>query len=181
MAFLRTRYGSWTLLGLAACLWIAVIFFAWTIEGEKDTLASSQTSAKAREEQQSRTTQLQSLVRETKDARAQLDALAHVDVVSMVDAIDMVGKDAGVYIQIGQAVPEAAKNSSVHAVNFGVSADGSFAALLRAVALLQTLPIPASFEQVQFSYTGGESTPGTSASWHMSARIRILSTADISS
>jgi hypothetical protein len=144
-----------------------------------NALASSQTSVRAREEQRASASQLQSLARETSTARGELDALAKVDVVSMVDTIDKVGKDAGVYIQIGQALPEATKDSSIHAVNFQLGAEGSFTSLLNAIALLESLPIPASLEQVQLIHTGGNSAGP--ASWHMSLRLRILSTADISS
>ena len=177
MQFFQTRIGSWTLLGIAGCLWIGVIFFGWSVAAEKSSLESSQSSANALEVQQASATRMRSLAHDTKDTRGKLDTLAHVDVVSMVDAIDAVGKDAGVFIQIGQALPESGKSGTLRGVTFQVGADGSFNALMRSLALLATLPLPASLDQAQLVYSG----EGTTAGWHMSAHVRILSTADISS
>lgn len=178
MKFFLTRNGSWVILGLAACAWVGVVFFIWTIENQKGDLAASQSSARSLEDRRASASKLQSLVRETTDSRARLDSIANVDVASMVDTIDAVGKDAGVYIQIGQASPDATKDSVVHSVTFQLTAEGSFVSIQRVAALLQTLPIPASLEQFQFNLADAGTPLGV---WHMSARIRLLTTANISS
>ena len=180
MYFIRGAYKSWIVLGAGIGAWILVFFFIWHIEEKKQLLRSSQASVARLESERTSSLQLVSMARDTKDVRSRLDALVRVEVVSMVDTIDTVGKDAGVFIQIGQAIPESAKNGPLRSVTFQMSAEGSFAALSRAIALFETLPIPSSVEQVRFTYTGG-SDSGAKGRWHMSARLRIMTTADIPS
>src|SRR3989338_8427821 len=123
---------------------------------------------------------------ETSNARAQIEAVAGADVVSIVDTINAVGADAGVRIQIGQALsaPGTKGDTLLRTVSFIVEVEGGFASVMQAASLLQTLPIPSAVDQLDFGYVpdiSGASTSGTRAPWRLGAHMRFFTTADTSS
>ncbi len=181
---IRNTYFSWIALLAAILAWTAVIFFAWTISSQHEARTSSDSDSEQASVQQSVALRVHSLARETSPARAELEGLVSTDIVSIVDTIDAVGHDAGVQIQIGQALaaPSSGPGSIVHTVSFIVEAEGSFASVAHAAALLGSLPTPSAVDQLQFERAPStEDSAKGSPHWRMSARMRFFTTADTSS
>ena len=72
-------------------------------------------------------------------------------------------------VAIGDASPSAGP-ADLTAMDVVVNANGTFAALSRAVALFETLPIPASLEAFEMARVERTDT------WQLTARLRILMT-----
>jgi|SRR3989344_995946 len=179
-------YLSWGALVASLLAWGCVAWFALIIADVGAARASSQNSAQQTSAKQTASLRTHSLAIETSGARAQLEAIAGMDIVSIVDTINAVGKDAGVHIQIGQALstPGDKGGSPVRAVSFIVGAEGDFASVMQAASLLATLPIPSVVDQLDFEHIrdlSGAAASGKKAPWRLNAHVRFLTTADTSS
>ncbi len=109
----------------------------------------------------------------TERERAALENLLNITILQAVEAIEQAGDAAGASnMTIGAATPtEAPKNLT--AVSIVANATGSFATLMRAVQLLETLPIPAALEQFELIQSeGGKNV------WNLTAHVRILMSAN---
>jgi len=184
--------GTLALVAVAAAVaaWIAVFMYASWISAQQDALASQVTNVQSVADREIAATRLHALARDTQNQRTQLDGLTHTDVIGIANTIDSIGQIAGVKLNIGGATPgpaaqkaSAGSVSTLHAVSFVVEADGTFSSLMHAASLLETLPVLSSVESLEFAHallsTGAGSA--NSSAWHLTARIRMLTTADISS
>lgn len=177
-------YAAWFMLCLALIAVGLVGFFAWTISTDQtDRLAHAEKNRKAALEKAS-AIRTHALVRDTEKQRTELNTLLDVDVVSAAYMIEAVGKSAGVAIKLGDAVPENIPSSSgsmpLKAVGFVVEADGKFSALMRAMRLLETLPLPSTLTSFDIEHVPA-SAGSRSDQWHMNVSVHILTTSDISS
>jgi len=173
-------YLAVTLLLLALLAWGAVVYFNFAISGaqaqyEADTQTSQQSST-----EQSSSVSTHAVAQDTAVARAQLDALLAPDVSSIANTLRGIGSTTGVSVKLGGALPEDAPTTptvgvTIQAVAFSLEADGSFPALMRTEALIETLPLPSSVERFDIQHAAGADT------WHMSVSIRVLTTSPISS
>jgi hypothetical protein len=179
-------YLSWlSFLGALACV-CGVIFFASIILGEKASFAARAGESDQASLQQATDARMRALIHDSAASRARLEGLVQVDLLSAVDLIESIGKTTGVKLQVSDASPEAngsGKIATLHAVGFVVGAEGSFPSLMRTVELLETLPLPASIENIDISRTPIDTTPagGSPPAWHMNLRIRLLTATTISS
>ena len=168
-------------LSLAACLlaWVGVAYFASTISSDELARAAAIETMQQSSMKGASTVRTHALAQETQGERAMLDQLLSADVVGIANMIEAAGKAAGVKAKLGDAqfenTPSADQGPKINAVGFVVQAEGKFSALMQATQLLESLPAPSSVQRLDI-----EKTPG-SASWHMNAYIRVLTTADISS
>ncbi len=182
----RISYVSWLSASLAFVAWAGVGFFAWSISEADSARASAEVSVGEKATEVDTTLRLHALARETKDLRATLESLTHIDVVSIVETIEAVGKDTHVALEINQVVadhplPAASPEAPpIRPVTVALEAQGTFEALLHTAALLHSLPVPSTVEQMQFEHlpVGADTKKGL---WRFSARIRVLTTAAISS
>lgn len=135
---------------------------------------------------------LHSLARDTQNQRVQLDNLTRSDVIGVANMIDGIGKIAGVQLKIEGATPEpavkkkgsnkTAEAPALSAVSFVVEADGTFASVMHAAALLESLPVLSSVQNLEFARSLISSdSKSAKSSWHLTARIRVLIASDISS
>lgn len=134
----------------------------------------------------SKTLRIHALARDTNTERAKLDDLARVDLTEMLESIEQVGRDAGISVEIGQAVytPNSKFGSNVRSVLFVVEGKGSFSKVIHAVALFESLPVPSFVEEMEFEMIpeGVSGSKKSSAGvWNLVMRIRFISTAEISS
>ncbi len=178
------RTSTAILIATLACIaWVLVGYFAWIINTDE-----SQRAADARDTQMAtvanaHAVRTHALALDTAKESSQLKTLLNVDVVSAAYLIEEVGRISGVTVRLGDAQPEGVPTSNdlaPKAVSFAVTADGKFAALVRAVRLFETLPIPSNVTRVDIERTP-KSSGDTSNLWHMNVYIRILTTSDISS
>lgn len=175
-------YLAWVALGAALVAWVGVAFFAWTIMQHESEYAARREAAQQAVVREDARVRARALAQDTESARTHLEELLNVDVVSAVDVIETAGKAAKVAMELGGAESETnfsqPQSGIVKAVGFGVSGQGTFPSLMHAIELFETLPLPSTLERFDLQYTpGGGKTP----SWHLDARVRVLTTAQISS
>ncbi len=122
---------------------------------------------------------LHNLAPSTADNTANLNSLLNVDVLGIASDIEDAGKASGAATVIGAASSQSVKVSGatdLHTLEFIVTASGTFSQVMRAAQLFESLPLASTIEELDFSHQSS----GTPA-WQLSARIKVLTTADISS
>jgi len=179
----RTIYLSYLLAAIALLAWALVIYAGFAIDstalGEAQTIAAQQQQS----DQAGYQDRIHSLAAQTTLQRLQLGTLTSTDVVTIVTLLETTGKSVGA--KVSTALPEGGSvtlpgGGVLQPIAFVVDASGSFSSLMHALALYETLPIPSQVEQVDLEYV--TTTPGASAgSWHLTAHVRVLTSADISS
>jgi cytoskeletal protein RodZ len=173
-------YLAITLLLLACAAWAGVVYFDFAISGaEAQYQADTQTSQQSSTAQNS-SVSTHAVAQDTAAARAQLDTLLTPNVASIANTLRGIGSTTGVTVKLGGALPENTPAVSpggvtIQALAFSLEADGSFEALMRTEALIETLPLPSSVERFDIQNTSGADA------WHMSVSIRVLTTSAISS
>ena len=114
--------------------------------------------------------------------RAALDQLVGTDVVGIANAIQTAGQSAGTKTIIGSATALSPQNktSGVSSLEFVIQSTGTFAQVWRAAQLFGALPLPASVEELDFEEIPGAGA-AASGSWQLTARIMVLTSAQVSS
>jgi|GEM_PF-2371131 len=154
-------------IALVVCVWVFSGSVQQALEKRNTELSSAESEAMRQEVQ----LRVHSLARETVGERAELERLVSPDIVTIVEAIETAGRDAGVVISLGQAAAIPATDTPLNTITLGVEATGSFDAVMKAGALLASLPVPSILEQIQFEKR--------EEGWGMSARLRFLTAADV--
>ena len=174
------------MLFLAILAWAGVGFFITTVQSALGDRSAHVQQLQQQSDQSSQVSYLHSLVTDTAPKRAKLDALANVDPASLADTINSAGKAAGINIQISSAsqgtVLSADGKTTSQALTFLATTQGSYAAVMYALQLLETLPLPSTIQTIQMMRS--PSVPGAPAAdptWQMNAQIRILTAPSVSS
>src|SRR3989344_1658563 len=170
---------SWIALAAAVALWVCVGYFVWTTFSASSERLSKLAATDQEVTKYTDVLRLRTLARETQDARARLEGAVSADVVEIIDSVDALAQDVGIPIKVGQALSSSDISSPVHAATSVEEGAGSFAQVLHAVALLESLPIPSFLEELYLELL--PAAPGKKSLWHLVARIRFLTTSDISS
>lgn len=177
---------AWVACGLCVAAWTGVWFLDASIAENAQAHTQNKQSADQKLSLDAVAARTRALIQDTADARTELAALSNTDVLAAAKLIESVGVPAGVTVRVSDAAAEhpatvaGAGDHPLHAIGFTVESDGSFAALMRVVALLHTLPLPTSVEQLDLARAPDDGN-GKTVRWHLSARIRLLTSADISS
>jgi Tfp pilus assembly protein PilO len=165
---------------VALVVWCIAVYFFLSIQDRESRYQTQAASSQLASQKQIAATQLHMLAQNTQSERDDLANLLNVDIVSVVNTIDNAGKAAGVSLKLGDAVPESTPpQSPIRAVDFVVQAQGSFANIMRAVRLFETLPVPSLIEALDIQQVPDSGKGGTT--WQMNASIRVLTTLNVSS
>ena len=132
---------------------IAVAAFALFLQGKIETIAAARTKETAALNKDNSAAQVHAIAQITAPQRASLEVVLKPDVLSIVNTLTDTGKDAGVDLQVSNAVPETiatqkGATTALHAVGFTLSGVGTFSNLMTAAALLEKLPIASSIERI---------------------------------
>jgi len=180
-----STYIAYGALAAAACVWIAVGYFAMVIQNEHAAYAQQTASAAAQSDQAADDARLHVLASGNIERSLKLDALVAPDVSSIIESIRSVGTASGAAVKISAALPGTVPKSQkdIHAVAFVIESAGSFSSMMRVLALFDTLPVPSSIELVDLSRASQEDGTATRApqAWRMSLKLRVLTTATVSS
>lgn len=173
-------YGSWLLLAIAITSWGLVVYAGMYVPEMALVRAESITSSEQQMSRAAHNERMKALATETATERKKLEDLAASDITSIVTILERVGPAAQVSMQISDAAVEGAgihivDGVRLHTVAFIVSAEGSFANVVKAAKLFEQLPLPASLVQVEIA-KGGDITKNT---WRMTGRIRVYTTAAV--
>lgn len=180
---------AWGAVGIAIIAWSMYGMFLSSIWSEHDARTLRMTDAQEAAARESTSIRLHALARDTKGLRDQLEGLAHVDVLDVANTIQNAGKLAGVKIKIGNVLSSSATQDdaqnppALNEIDFLVEAEGSFAALTRATALFETLPIPSFLKSVELEreLSSNSESKEQDGMWRMMAHILVLSSSNISS
>src|SRR3989344_2866512 len=146
---LPVSYLSWLTLAVAIVLWVGVGFAAWTISHEESARTVRMTQEEEESIQQAAMLRLHMLARETRGARTELENIAHRDVVEILDLIEGAGRDAGISVKIGESLSaDSTSDAPFGSATFVVEASGTFAQVVHAAALFESLPAPSSLPQL---------------------------------
>lgn len=176
----RSTFIAYGTLGLAIVLWLLVGYFAWVLPDMRAAYAERIQKTTQQSDKDSADLRLRVAATESR-ARAQaLNALLAADVPDITGAIRAVGVRAGVPVTINTAVPSTVPGApkDVHAIAFVVEANGSLEALLRAVALFESLPIPSTIDIVDLTSETEESA--RAGEWRLNIKLQVLTTASVS-
>ncbi|MFZ2555665.1 MAG: hypothetical protein WAZ27_00195 [Minisyncoccia bacterium] len=154
----------------ALSLWGVFGYLVWTLPSERSAYAAAIVTADENALRGESLSRLRAAVRDTENERAALGNLLNLTILRAVEILETTGKQAGATnVSIGEATPlPAAKTDpkGLSTISVVVNLEGSFAALMRAVNLYETLAIPASFEQFEMEKI--------ESSWRMTARFKIF-------
>jgi len=164
---------AWFMVIVAILVWTGFGLLAWQLAEERAGYAAAKADAITRAQQADAGSRLATLVRDTKEQREYLEELSHADVIAAAATIEAAGEAAGAQLTIDGATEASRAEgapSTLQASIVVASARGSLATLMRVVQLLETLPFPSVVEGVELRMIGD------SADWHLTARIRIVTT-----
>ncbi len=172
-------------LTVAAMLaWAGVIYAGRYILSEASARASTAVTAEQELDRVAYAQRLKSLAADTQADRDRLHALTHANIVSIVNTIEAASREIGVNAQVNNALPVGQSEIlpggvPLETIVFVVEAQGTFAQLMRAAALFEHLSLPSSVEQLELERSVNAATGA--ASWRLMARIRVLTTSNVSS
>jgi hypothetical protein len=173
MSMFRTRLGSmvvWGILLLALLSWGGFAYLTLFLEDKRAEYADLKAVSEEESERSESSARLRALVAGTEVERAAIESIAAVRIVDAAETIEKAVRDAGGReIEISEANAGAPNAQGISNVSIGVSAAGPFAALMRAIVLLESLPLPSSIEQFEIAKTEKE--------WRLVARLRLTLTA----
>lgn len=159
-----------TALLAAAALWAVFVFEIFALANEREAYRVTEANSKEvllRDESEAR---LKATVRDTAAEREALNKLFSANLLSVVEAIEKTGLQAGAQsVRLGEATPQSAplgSLSDIQTVSMVVTLEGSFASLVRAMSLYETLAIPATLEQFEMEKTA--------TVWRATARLRVI-------
>ena len=171
---------------LAIIAWMGVGLFAYQISLLEDARDADAHSSQQQSQQSVQASYLHGIVLNSVEQRAQLDTLTAIDPTSLAEMINTAGTSAGVSLAISNASAENVSSvggkTIAQGFSFLTTSQGSFASVMYAAALLESLPIPSVVQEINFTHT--EAMPGATgnkAAWQMNAQVQILSASNVSS
>lgn len=174
---------SWLglLVGIAA--WVGLVFFWYTIEGKRETRTQRLHAIEQSAQRQLNAAHMKALLKETSEARTALDEMTSSDILSAVEMIEGSGKPLGLNVHISSATPTGvfSKGSSLHSVAFELDSEGNYSSLMRLMQILESLPLLTTIERVELHAEADSTKPDAKALWHLDARVKLFTTATVTS
>ncbi|MEK7155851.1 MAG: hypothetical protein AAB734_03135 [Patescibacteria group bacterium] len=162
---------AWGMLALAVAAWGACGYFAMIVQGDRTEYTSASARAEEESMREENAARLRSTIQGTEIERAALESLVGVTILDAVETIEAAAKQAGASdVKIGEASTQSTSTQKLSSVSVTVTASGSFVAVMRAVALLETLPLPSTIEQFDLSKSD--------SAWRLTARLRVTLAAE---
>lgn len=180
-----STYLAYGALAAAVCVWAGVVFIAVLIQDKHTAYITRMGEAAQQAAIAADAARLHILASGNVERSSKLDMIMSPDVPMIVDTIKSVGVAAGVPVKISGALPASVpKNQKgVQAVAFILESTGSFSSMMRVLALFESLPLPSSIELVELSREGqgGGASSRTPPTWHLNLKLRVITTATVSS
>jgi hypothetical protein len=183
---LKTTAALATIL-VGMCAWYGVVYLhTYVVETatQYQVRASAARNSTAREAAQAR---IRALTTETAAKRASLSAFVQADPIAAAKAIESVGAAARISLKVSGASPEvfpipaAASAHPLKAVGFVIEATGTFAGVMKALHLLETLPLPITMVQFDIAQVPTDASQKGAPQWRLNARMRLLTDSTLSS
>jgi hypothetical protein len=175
------QLAAYALLALALLAWGGMYAASSSVRASAAALSSDAASAQAQEDRLAYQKRLAALAEDTKTERAALEAFASRDLVSMVNELEATGKSLGLTVMVSDAQASGALHDlpgggSLRTITFIVESQGTYASLMRLEELFENLPLASTVDTLELQALQNRQAP-----WHLTARIRVYTTAPISS
>lgn len=162
----RSPLIAWGFLILALLAWGGFAYMVKSLGDARHAYADAVVIAQQESERGEMVQRLRAVVQSTQVERASLEGSVSATILQAVQTIEAAGQAAGASnVTIGGANPVANPPKGLAVYSIAVTAQGSFASLMRTVALFETLPIPSTIEQ--FEIGKGEKN------WNLTARLQV--------
>ena len=177
---------AWLFALLAVLAWAGVGLFAYEIGALEDARTADTQSSRQSSQQSVQASYLHGVVTSTVEQRAQLDTVITIDPASLANMIATAGTSAGVDLTISNTSAETVSSvggkTNAQGFSFLATSQGSFASVMYAAELLETLPIPSTVQGINLTHgSGSPGSPGDSSAWQVNAQVQILSVSNTSS
>ena len=151
------------------------------ISGRLNARSQLLSSAAVKNAQQENAVEITALAADTASQRTALDGEVGADVVGIANLIQSASKSAGVTTVIGSASTNGAPDQAASTTDlvFVVQSTGTFAQVWRAAQLFETLPLPSSVEELDFTQSPADA--GKTSVWQLTAHIEALTSSQVSS
>lgn len=157
---------AWGTLLIAIAAWAGCVYMYSSLGKMRFEYADRTILAEQEAERQESSARLRALVQGTEVERAALESIVGVRIVDAAETVEVALRDAGAQeVEISEANAGQPNTQGISSVSMGVSAAGSFASVMRAVLLLESLPLPSTVEQ--FEIVKNEDK------WRMTARLKL--------
>jgi len=160
------RLLAWPLLIVALLSWGGYWYATTMLSDARAAYASKLEESEQQKTREQSLTRVQSVIRDTEAERAAIERLISVSVVQAVDIVEAAGEAAGgKSVEIVSASPATAPKE-LSGLSIVVTMEGTFPALMRAVSLFESLPIPSVVETVDIEKSEGM--------WRLTARLKLF-------
>lgn len=157
---------AWGALIIAIVAWGGCIYLYSSLDKLRFEYADRSILAEQEADRQESSARLRALVQGTEVERAALESIIGVRIVDAAETVEVALRDAGTQeVEISEANAGAPNTQGISTVSMGVSATGSFASVMRAVLLLESLPLPSTIDQFEIVQNEGK--------WRMVARLKL--------
>jgi hypothetical protein len=164
-----SRLFAWSVLLLAVALWGVFGFLVWSLYGERVAYTDATAAAQKAELRGQSAVRLRASVQDTEVERAAMNSLLDLSILRVVEIIETTGRQAGATeVVIGEATPVPLTGNvpaGLTSVSAVVNLRGSFAAIIRAISLYETLTVPSKLDQFEIEKIDN--------SWRATARVRV--------
>jgi|GEM_PF-6789215 len=172
-------YIAYIVLILAILSWVGVGYLASLIAQTSTDRVNQQQDTVRQSNQDVQAQAMHALVKDTASSRAQLDTLLNVDPASISGIINAAGKSADASIRISDALSDGALigdgTTPSNSFGFVVSAQGTYASVVRVAQLLEILPVPSSIDGITFTRMQDTSgSPISATPWQVVIRVKVL-------
>jgi len=162
---------AWGMLVLALLAWGAFGFAVLKMNSDRAGYVDAAIIAREESARGENATRLHSTIQSSAVERAALEGVVGVTILDAVETIEAAARDAGASeVKIGEASTQNTSAQKLSTVSVVLTASGSFIAIVRAVSLLETLPLPSVVESFEISKT--ETT------WRLTTRLRVTLAAE---
>lgn len=163
------RLAAWFSLLASVSLWGLFGFFVWSLYSERAEFVEASTAAQEAELRGQSAARIRASIQDTEVERAALNSLVDIRILRAVEIIETTGRQAGATeITIGEATPQPLSGNApagLTSVAVVVSLEGSFASIMRAISLYETLTVPSTLQQFEMEKLGD--------TWRATVRVRV--------
>lgn len=175
----RTLLIGWSVAFIALCALVAVVWHATSISGLLEKRAALYADSVQHAIATEDSARHRAVFNSTISERAALEQFSQTQLLQMVDTIQRAGRDAGVPLTVSAASRvEVSGTPLLRPVDFTVEGKGSFGALMRALYLLEVLPLPSRVTQTSIGLEV-EATKQTTETWSGTFRIRVYTSSNL--
>jgi hypothetical protein len=158
---------SWILLALALVAVLGALYVADFLQTAATARAEAAHTVAQQMDRQAFAERVGAIALDTEDERAELETFMRLDVVATAEEFERVGARSGAEVSVTDATPQG-DGTELQWVSFTIAAEGTYASLIRALKLYESLPTALEIAQLDLEQLG------ETGRWIMTLRARVL-------